>query len=61
MKKSSLIIFIFVFIQFSLNESQILKGTAQLTYYHSYASCCPNNPNYDPLAITEECDLYAAW
>ena len=31
-----------------------------MTWYQSYAPCCPNNPNYDPTAPTEECDLYSA-
>ena len=33
---------------------------ASMTWYQSYAPCCPNNPNYDPTAPTEECDLYSA-
>lgn len=37
------------------------KGTAQLTWYESYARCCTSNPNYDPNVPTEECDLYSAW
>jgi hypothetical protein len=33
---------------------------AALTYYESYAPCCPENDNYDPNADTEECDKYSA-
>jgi len=33
---------------------------ASATYYNSYAACCPDNPNYDPNAPTEECDWYSA-
>jgi len=32
----------------------------QLTFFYSYAPCCPSNPNYDPNADTTECDLYGA-
>ena len=38
-----------------------LLGIAQLTYYESYARCCPNNPNYSPSAPTDECTDYSAW
>jgi hypothetical protein len=37
-----------------------LSGVATLTYYHSYAPCCPDEVNYDPSADTTECDLYDA-
>ncbi len=37
-----------------------LRGTAQLTWYISYAPCCPGNPNYDPNADREECDRFSA-
>jgi len=33
---------------------------ASWTWYISYAACCKDNPNYDPNASTEECDLYSA-
>ena len=33
---------------------------ASMTWYQSYAPCCPGNPNYDPAAPTEECDNYSA-
>lgn len=36
------------------------SGVAQFTTYTSYASCCPDNENYDPNADTEECDKYSA-
>jgi hypothetical protein len=36
------------------------SGVASFTYYTSYAACCPDNPNYDPNANTEECDDYSA-
>mgnify|MGYP003350663844 CR=1 FL=1 len=26
-----------------------------MTYYDSYAKCCPNNPNYDPHYSKDEC------
>ena len=55
------IILIFVLCLQFLNESEALKGKAQLTYYHSYAPCCPNNPNYNPSASTTECVEYSAW
>eukprot|EP01084_Bolivina_argentea_P047900 88305_1 len=41
-------------------SSQILTGVAELTYYESFATCCPNNPNYDQNAPTTECDNYNA-
>lgn len=34
-------------------------GTASFTYYDSYPMCCPDSPNYDPNADTEECDDYS--
>ena len=37
-----------------------LSGIASFTYYESYAPCCPENENYDPDALTEECDKYSA-
>eukprot|EP01084_Bolivina_argentea_P155140 270383_1 len=37
-----------------------LSGTAQLTWYISYAPCCPENANYDPNADTTECVQYSA-
>ena len=40
---------------------ECLKGTAQLTYYYSYAPCCKNNPNYSPSFPTTECTDYSAW
>merc|ERR1711959_750240 len=33
--------------------------TATWTYYDSYPACCPDNPNYDPKAPTDECDDYS--
>ena len=44
----------------ALSTVAALKGTASLTYYISYAPCCPDNANYDPSADTTECDLYSA-
>jgi hypothetical protein len=32
---------------------------ATWTYYNSYPACCPDNPNYDPKAPTDECDDYS--
>ena len=40
--------------------SLALKGTAQVTYYNSYAPCCKENPNYDPKSPTDECTKYSA-
>ena len=37
-----------------------LQGTAYWSYYTSYAPCCPDSPNYDPTAPTEECDDFSA-
>ncbi len=39
--------------------SAVLTGTASFTYYDSYPQCCPDSPNYDPKASTEECDDYS--
>lgn len=36
------------------------SSVAKATYYHSYAACCPDNPNYGPTAETTECDSYNA-
>lgn len=33
---------------------------ASWTYYYSYAPCCPDSPNYDPNADTDECVNYSA-
>ena len=33
---------------------------ASWTWYTSYASCCPNNPNYDPNANRSECTDFSA-
>ena len=57
--KPFLVIFA-LFLAFNCGNAQI-KGTAQLTWYESYARCCKSNPNYDPSAPTEECTLYSAW
>eukprot|EP01084_Bolivina_argentea_P015004 28059_1 len=54
-----LAIFISTFI-YELSHSQIITGTARLTWYQSYAPCCPENPNYDPNAPTTECNRYNA-
>ena len=35
------------------------SGKASFTYYDSYPMCCPESPNYDPNADTEECDDYS--
>lgn len=35
------------------------SATASFTYYDSYPMCCPESPNYDPKADTEECDDYS--
>uniref|UniRef100_A0A7S1B7J5 Cellulase n=1 Tax=Corethron hystrix TaxID=216773 RepID=A0A7S1B7J5_9STRA len=35
-------------------------NSASWTWYHSYAPCCPDSPNYDPEYPTTECDLYSA-
>jgi hypothetical protein len=43
-----------------LNQNSLLKGTASLTYYHSYAPCCKNNPNYDPNFDKSECTDFSA-
>jgi hypothetical protein len=37
-----------------------IKNRFKVTWYASYASCCPENPNYDPNADTTECDEYSA-
>eukprot|EP01083_Nonionella_stella_P074138 200971_1 len=37
-----------------------VSGTASFTHYTSFASCCPENPNYDITADTTECDDYSA-
>lgn len=42
------------------NSDTGYSGSAQLTYYNSYAECCPSNPNYDSTASTDECDNYSA-
>ena len=39
--------------------SVIANGKASFTYYDSYPMCCPESPNYDPSADTEECDDYS--
>ena len=39
----------------------LIRGTAQLTHYESYARCCPKNPNYDPRAPKGECNDFSAW
>ena len=47
---------------FSIESEQTengLTGTASFTYYDSYPACCPDNPNYNPKASTEECDDYS--
>lgn len=36
-----------------------LSSTAAFTYYDSYPNCCPDSPNYDPSAPTDECDDYS--
>ena len=33
-------------------------NTAGWTYYDLYPACCPQLPNYDPNADTDECDHY---
>eukprot|EP01083_Nonionella_stella_P106905 308959_1 len=48
---------IFAIVQVSVES---LSGTAQLTWYMSYAPCCPGNANYDPNANTTECIQYNA-
>lgn len=37
-----------------------LAGRARLTFYESYARCCPDNSNYDPSVDSTECDVYSA-
>ena len=55
-------IFLLVVLSFQfLYSIEALKGKAQLTYYHSYAPCCKENPNYNPNAPTTECTDYSAW
>lgn len=36
-----------------------LVSESTITYYSSYPQCCPDSPNYDPNADTEECDDYS--
>lgn len=36
-----------------------VSADASFTYYDSYPMCCPDSPNYDPKADTEECDDYS--
>ena len=43
-----------------ISFAQVYSGYATLTYYKSYAECCPDEVNYDPDADTTECDVYSA-
>lgn len=43
------------------NVTSALKGTAQLTYFESYARCCKDSPNYSASAPTTECVSFSAW
>ncbi len=55
--------FILIAILFSVSFAFLTgngKSTAKLTYYDSYAACCPKNPNYDPNADKSECQDYSA-
>lgn len=44
---------------FVCGQAMLLSSTAANTYYSSYPFCCPDSPNYDPKAPTEECDDYS--
>ena len=46
-----LVKFLIVFIVSVCSVAHAQKGTAQLTYYHSYAPCCKDNPNYNPRYV----------
>lgn len=50
----------FIQIKNKLNQNNTSKGTASLTYYHSYAPCCKDNPNYDPNFDKSECRDFSA-
>ena len=54
-------LFLIAIVSFQLCLIEAQKGKAQLTYYHSYAPCCKENPNYNPSAPTTECTNYSAW
>jgi hypothetical protein len=43
-----------------VDDSNVTWNTAAVTWYTSYASCCPKNPNYDPKADKTECRDYSA-
>ena len=37
----------------------IIETCRWSVHYDSYPACCPDNPNYNPKASTEECDDYS--
>jgi hypothetical protein len=39
--------------------NSLVTGKASFTYYNSYPFCCPNSPNYDPTAPSQECTEYS--
>ena len=54
------LLFIFLSLLCSYGQLPIGRQTAALTYYISYAPCCPGGPWYDPNADKTECSDYSA-
>eukprot|EP01104_Vermistella_antarctica_P000552 TRINITY_DN10705_c0_g1_i1.p1 TRINITY_DN10705_c0_g1~~TRINITY_DN10705_c0_g1_i1.p1 ORF type:complete len:439 (-),score=120.94 TRINITY_DN10705_c0_g1_i1:50-1366(-) len=60
MSSSAVVVLVMACVLLLASSAMAANQIAEVTWYTSYAECCPENANYDPSADTNECDNYNA-